>query len=225
MQKEVLQKSAVPYYAAGLSWLVYSMVFPLYRLMDFVLVLALSAVVFVLCQKIFPAKKVIVEVSEPVIRTGHGDSDKMISEGQAYLTQIRAANDRIEEPVISGHISRLEEISRKIFEFIAANPRKVPEVRKFLNYYLPTVLKLLNSYDKLTKQSVQGENIVSTLKRIEEIMTTVVTAFEKQLDRLFQDEALDISTDITVLEGMLAQEGLAGEDFKAVEPDKIELKL
>lgn len=225
MQKEILQASAVPFYAAGLTWLLYSLMFPLYRLMDFILVAALSAAVFAVCRKLFPPKKVVVEVSEPVIRTGSSESDRMIAEGQAYLTRIRAANDRIEDPSISSQISRLEETSRKIFDFIGENPRKVSDVRKFLNYYLPTVLKLLDAYDKLTRQTIQGENITATTQRIEEIMTTVVKAFEKQLDRLFQDEALDISTDITVLEGMLAQEGLTGEDFSPAGSEKIELKL
>jgi len=225
VQKEILQASAVPYYAAGLSWLLYSILFPLYRLTDFILIALLSAGVFLVCRKLFPPKKVVVEVSEPKIRTGSSDGDQMIAAGQAYLARIRAANDRIEDPVLSGQISRLEEISRKIFEFIAENPRKVPDVRKFLNYYLPTVLKLLNAYDKLARQTVQGENITATTQRIEAIMTTVVKAFEKQLDRLFQDEALDIATDITVLEGMLTQEGLTGEDFQPAGPDKIELKL
>jgi len=225
VQKEILQASAAPYYAAGLSWLLYSLMFPLYRLMDFILVTVLSTAVFAVSRKLFPPKKVVVEVSEPVIRTGSGESDRMIAEGQAYLARIRAANDRIEDPAISDQISRLEEISRKIFDFIAENPRKVSDVRKFLNYYLPTVLKLLNTYDKLTRQTIQGENITATTQRIEAIMTTVVKAFEKQLDRLFQDQALDISTDITVLEGMLAQEGLTGEEFSLSGPDKIELKL
>lgn len=78
-----------------------------------------------------------------------------------------------------------------------------------MNYYLPTTLKLLNTYDRMGAQGVSGGNIGATMERVENIMGTIVTAFEKQLDALFGAEALDISTDITVLENMMAREGLA----------------
>ena len=223
MQKEVLLKSALPYYGVGLSWLLYSFIFPLYRLSDILLCTAVSVGVFFVLRKLAPGKKVMVEVVEKTVQSGNAQVDQMIAEGKGYIAAIRQANKGIEDAGVSAQIDRLEEISSKIFKHIAENPRKATEIRKFLNYYLPTVLKLLNSYDKLAQQTVKGDNIKFTMKRIEEIMETVVKAFENQLDRLFQDEALDISTDITVLEGMLAQEGLAGKDFLA--NDKTILKL
>ena len=94
-----------------------------------------------------------------------------------------------------------------------------------MNYYLPTTIKLLNSYHRLSQQDVNGENIQSTMVEIERIMQTIVKAFEKQLDALFQDEAMDISADITVLEGMMAQEGISSEDADQEETEGPELKL
>ena len=96
-----------------------------------------------------------------------------------------------------------------------------------MDYYLPTTLKLLNSYDRMSGTGVSGENIDSTLAKVEGMMRTVVAAFEKQLDSLYCAEALDISTEITVLETMMAREGLAGERMKA-EPtgkDDTDIKL
>ena len=93
---------------------------------------------------------------------------------------------------------------------MAGQPAKLPQLRRFLNYYLPTTLKLLNAYDRMGAAGVEGANIDSTMGRIDAMMDKVVEAFDKQLDALFADEALDISTDITVLEQMLAQEGLGG---------------
>ena len=91
------------------------------------------------------------------------------------------------------------------------DPAKLPKVRRFMDYYLPTTLKLLNSYDRMSAAGVSGENIDSTLAKVEGMMRTIVAAFEKQLDALYGAEAMDISTDITVLETMMAREGLAGD--------------
>ena len=91
-----------------------------------------------------------------------------------------------------------------------SEPQKLPQIRKFMNYYLPTTLKLLNAYDRMDAAGVSGANIDGTMGKIETMMNTVVVAFDRQLDALFADEALDISTDITVMEQMLAREGIGG---------------
>lgn len=227
MQKEVHQKSVVPYYVVGLCWLIYSLMFPLYRLQDYLVITVMSVLFYIIAKKVFPGKTVLVPVAEQIRPTGNAQADQMIAEGKQVLAEIRQVNDRIAGPEISAQISKIEEISVRIFQFVSENPNKANQLRKFLNYYLPTVLKLLNSYDRLSGQMVRGSNITETLQRIEEMMSTVVKAFEKQLDNLFHDEALDISTDITVLEGMLAQEGLTGQDFKDLDRtlDKTILKL
>jgi 5-bromo-4-chloroindolyl phosphate hydrolysis protein len=102
----------------------------------------------------------------------------------------------------------LEEATAKIVGYVAEHPEKLPQIRKFMNYYLPTTLKLLNAYDRMGTAGVSGENIDGTMGKIETMMETVVSAFHKQLDALFQDEAMDIASDITVMENLMAQEGL-----------------
>ena len=92
---------------------------------------------------------------------------------------------------------------------------KLPKIRKFMDYYLPTTLKLLNAYDRMSATGVSGENIDGTLTKVEGMMRNIVAAFEKQLDSLFGADALDISTDITVLETMMAREGLTDQPLKA----------
>ena len=113
---------------------------------------------------------------------------------------------------ISADIDRLEDLSAKIFAQVKSDPSKLPQIRKFMDYYLPTTLKLLNAYDRMGAQGVSGENIDATMQRVESMMGTIVTAFEKQLDMLFGSEAMDISTDITVLENMMKREGLSEDD-------------
>ena len=109
-------------------------------------------------------------------------------------------------------IDRLEDLSAKIFAQVKSDPSKLPQIRKFMDYYLPTTLKLLNAYDRMGAQGVSGENIDNTMQRVESMMSTIVAAFEKQLDMLFGSEAMDISTDITVLENMMKREGLSEDD-------------
>ena len=88
-----------------------------------------------------------------------------------------------------------------------------------MQYYLPTLLKLLRSYDHMEEQGIRGENIRRTMQEIETVLDTVVEAFNKQLDNLFQEEALDISSDIQVLENMMSQEGLLQRDVFSAPAD------
>ena len=145
------------------------------------------------------------------IRTGNQALDEMIAQGQLAMQEMRRLDDNIKDDIISGQIRKLEELSGKIFDQVKQTPEKLPQIRKFMNYYLPTTLKLLNTYDRMGAQGVSGGNIGATMERVENIMGTIVTAFEKQLDALFGAEALDISTDITVLENMMAREGLSDD--------------
>ena len=138
---------------------------------------------------------------------------------QKILDELRRVNDAIPDEEMSDKISRLEAVSAKIFEQARTDPDKLPQMRKFMDYYLPTTLKLLNAYDRMSGTGVSGENIDTTLAKVEGMMRTIVAAFEKQLDSLYGAEALDISTDITVLENMMAREGLVDSPLKA-EPDE-----
>ena len=163
------------------------------------------------------------EVPEEPETTGNEALDKMIAEGKLAIGEMRRLNDSIEDASISASIDRLESVSAKIFAQVQAEPKKLPQIRKFMSYYLPTTLKLLNAYDRMGEQGVTGENIDGTMKRVEEMMDTIVQAFEKQLDSLFGAEALDISTDITVLENMMAREGLVDDPIhrtKTAEPSR-----
>lgn len=130
---------------------------------------------------------------------------------QATLEALRSVNDAIPDEEMSDKISRLEAVSAKIFEQAKSDPDKLPRMRKFMDYYLPTSLKLLQTYAELDAQGVEGENISESKRRIEQTMDTLVHAFETQLDQLFQEDALDVSADIDVMQNMLRADGLAGD--------------
>ena len=127
---------------------------------------------------------------------------------EAKLREIRQLNDEIEDRAVSDRIDRIGELTASIFRVVREKPEHAEEVRKFMNYYLPTTLKLLKSYSLMEKQSYQGENIQASRKKIESVLDTLIHAFEQQQDRLFKTEALDVETDISVLETMMASDGL-----------------
>ena len=170
-----------------------------------------SALVYLVAKALCPDIVEEVKVEEKPQTTGNEDLDKMIADGKLAISEMRRLNDSIKDESVSRQIDRLEEISGKIFAQVQAEPKKLPQIRKFMSYYLPTTLKLLNAYDRMSDQGVSGENISGTMKRVESMMDTIVQAFEKQLDSLFGAEALDISTDITVLDNMMAREGLVDD--------------
>ena len=134
-------------------------------------------------------------------------------EYSSLLRQLREVNDAIPDPVMSQKISRLEEVSERIFALAQKDPDKKAQLQKFMNYYLPTALKLLNTYASLSRQAVEGTNITEAKQSIERSMDLLVTAFENQLDKLFQSDALDVTTDIAALEGMLNMDGLTDSAF------------
>lgn len=139
----------------------------------------------------------------------------------SILREIRAVNDAIPDPVLSRKISRIEEITGHILEYQTKHPEKAGELHTFLNYYLPTTLKILNAYAELESQGVEGENISATKDRIERMMDMVVEGFENQLDKLFRDDMLDITSDISVMEKMMGRDGLAGDmQMPKVEEDE-----
>ena len=127
---------------------------------------------------------------------------------------VQAANDAIPGEVISAKISRMELLVDRIFDRVEQNPDSVNDMRRMMDYYLPTTMKLLEAYEELDAQPVQGENIISSKKEIEDTIDTLNVAFEKLLDSLFQDTAWDVSSDISVLHTMLAQEGLTEDGLK-----------
>ena len=111
-------------------------------------------------------------------------------------------------------LDKLQNVASQILNYVERNPKKLNEVNKFINHYLPITIKLINSYKELNNQLVQGENIKNAKNEIEKSIDLINNAFENLLDDLFEDVALDISTDISVLKRLFKQEGLTEEDFK-----------
>ena len=122
------------------------------------------------------------------------------------LRNIRRANDRIADPVLSAKIDRLEEVTAKIFQAVEADPKKRSSIDTFLNYYLPTTQKLLDSYAEFEATGVEGANLGQAKDRIEKTMDSIVAGFEHQLDELYKMDAMNVDSDIRVMETMLRRD-------------------
>ena len=166
---------------AAAAWLLWGLLLPLYRPIHYILVV--------------------------IVSMGAAFLGKAICPDREYEKRDAAAQ--------AGEGGKTEETARKeqkgVVTHVVEHPEKLPQIRKFMNYYLPTTLKLLNAYDRMDDAGISGENIDSTKAKVEKTMAVLVTAFDRQLDALFGDEALDVATDIKVMETLLAREGLVGE--------------
>lgn len=145
-------------------------------------------------------------------RTGDEQIDKMLDEEEMAILELKRLDEAIPDEKLSAQIVHLEEVTEKIVNCIVEHPEKKNEVRKFFSYYLPTIIKFLNAYDRMDSTGISGANIDGTKGNIEEIMDTALAAFDKQLDALYRDDALDITTDIQVMQNVLKQEGLMEEN-------------
>lgn len=233
------RKPVAPFYAVAVLWLAYALVFPLYRPLHFIVLIIASAMTFAAATALCRGEADIGEEKtekpaeekkeEKKETTGDPEVDKMLEDGRLAIEEMKRLDLSIEDAAISADIARLEQVSARIFKEVKADPKKGKQIRKFMDYYLPTTLKLLNAYDRAVSAGISGENVDGTITKVSGMMKTIVTAFEKQLDSLYGSEALDISTDITVLETMMAREGLVGEQLKAQtfppEDDDIKLEL
>ena len=141
------------------------------------------------------------------------EAQAVIDEGRQYIKRIRESNDRIPGVEVSEKMDRMEQLVEKIFQQVELHPENIGDLRRLMEYYLHMAIKLLDAYEELDRQPVRGQNITSSKEEIMKVLDTLNIAFEKLLDNLFQDATLDLSADISVLQTMLAQDGLTKDDF------------
>ena len=224
----VKKRSALPVYFIGGTWLLWALLAPLYRPTHYIMAALASFIACHVGKMLFPDRGYEVQDAPPSVQqaqaqprpqpkqeqkpksTGNPEIDALLVERDRAVGEMRRLNDSIKDVKISAQISHLEVTTGKIIDAVVEKPAKLPQIRKFMNYYLPTTLKLLNAYDRMDSTGVSGANIDGTKGKIEEMLDTICVAFSRQLDALYGEEALDISADIKVMEQMLQQEGIGG---------------
>ena len=208
------KKNRKPYVAggiaAGVTGILYASLLPLNKPIHFLFFAALMALVgwvaYTMATGLDVSKKA--PTQRPVPATGNPNVDQLIQHGMEMIRQIREENAQIPDQALSGKIDQLEETARRIFATVADKPEKAPQIRRFMDYYLPTVLKMLTNYRKVGERGVTGENADKMKTTVENAMDVVLDAFEKQHDQLYQRDMLDVTTDISVLETLMKQDGL-----------------
>lgn len=207
--KTRLIRSAVPIYIAAAVWILYGLVLPLYKISHILMAAGISVVAYLVAGRFFPGRKV-----EEELTTGDSQIDRELSENMENLKKLREANQEITSPVITEQLDRMEKAGKAILSAVAEKPERAGQVRKFMKYYLPTTTKLLEQYKTMYAVDAKGEHITKAMQSVENSLGLIAAAFEKQLDQLYRDEAVDMTSDVQVLETMMAGDGLTTEGIK-----------
>jgi len=203
-RQEIRKKPVLPLWLAALAWPVGALVFPVYTLWGLAATAALSVVVYFVAARLCPVRIVTREVP---YATGSEDVDAMLAGIEKNLDALHALNDAIPDAKLSAEMDRMERAGRGILQAIEANPDKAGQIDRFARYYLPEAVKIMSAYARL--QRVQGPNADGMRQEVLDTAGTIAQAFENQLDALYSAEALDLSTDIEVLESILKSQNLA----------------
>ncbi len=203
--EEKRTRPVLPIYLAALVWPVGALLLPAYRLSNLLIIVGLSLAAYGLGTKFCPTRVIRKQVP---YATGSEDVDAMLSGISANLDKIHALNDAIPDPELSAAMTRMEKAGRSIAAAVEQAPDKARSIDRFARYYLPEVIKLMTTYANMEKNGVKGGNADQILTELRRNAATTAKAFENQLDALYSAEAMDISTDIEVLDGILKSQNL-----------------
>ena len=227
------KRSALPIYAIGIVWLLYAGKLNTFR--GILSCAVVSAIVYAILRIVLPGKKTdeppkAAAPEQPQPKQAEKKPEpqpepepeeklppelqSVIYQGKRAIADIRRLNDEIPDERISAQIDLIERLTAQIFDCVRKNPKKLSQIRQFLNYYLPTTIKRMEQYVTLQNQSLKTENITEGMQKIEDLLDKVIIAFQRQLDALFEADVVDITADIRVMEQMMASEGLTNKkDF------------
>ena len=118
----------------------------------------------------------------------------------------------MQDELARDELDHMQKTANAICDWLEAHPESLPKARRFAEYYIPTTLKLLHTYNGV--QGQQGANAESIRRDIAGILHTLNQAFDNLYDNLLSDVAMDVSSEIAALQGMLANDGLTGRDFQ-----------
>ena len=219
--QEKTKRPVLPVYMAALVWPIMALLVPIYTLGGLVLTAAVSAGAYFAGTKLCPTR--VVRTYVPYA-TGSEDVDTMLNGIAANLDGLHKLNEAIPDPQLSramdpmelpiriiapGRVYRKDEVDASIAAVVEKTPDKARSVDRFARYYLPEVVKLMGTYAALEQNGVRGENAAQIEAELRRNAETTATAFENQLDALYSAEAMDISTDIEVLDSILKSQNLA----------------
>lgn len=230
MKKKKKKGSTSPIYAIGLMFLLFSILRPIFSLGRLGVAAVLAAIVYGIVRAVAgsgkekgtPAQSAKQQqtTAQQAAETKKQEPEKpkyppevqaIIDEGARAHSELQRLYAVIPDLEVKHKIQEIISVSDKIVEDAIHDPSDVPQIKKFLDYYLPTTIKLLNAYDRMGSQGIQGENISNTMRSINEMLDTAIDGYRKLLDGLFANQAMDIETDIAVMNTLMQREGLSGQ--------------
>ena len=215
---EKKRKSVIPVYGIAVAWVLYCLFFPLYKTWHFIVVACLAVLVHVVLSMLFPGKVERIEIPVEPERSGDETVDALLAEGEKAVSEMRRLRDSIPGRQIRDKVDEIISVTDKIFKNLLSDPDDYRQVKRFADFYLPTTIKLLHTYDRFDQSGARGDNVSGTLERINSTLDTILESYRKFFDSLFKNQALDIETDIIVLEKMLKSEGLLDSDMRMKSP-------
>lgn len=207
----IMRRRALPVYIAAAVFAVYATFFPLYKLAHFLLAAVVTAAVWLLADKLIKPVTEYVPVTEPEPEISHGaEADAILAEAEKARREMEHLAATIGDCAITDKIRKLADISDRIAKDVLADPADTGQIRKFQSYFLPSTIGLLHAYDRMGAS--RGENASHTKEKIAQMLDTEIRSFEKQLDALYKNDALNVDADIRVMQTLLEREGLLEED-------------
>lgn len=219
--RQIKRRSALPVYIAAGVFALYALVLPLYSSWHFLIAALVTAGAWLLADRLVKPVVEYVPEPEPEPVSCGPEADAILAEAKKARTEMERLRASIADEDVKVKIARLVDLSDRIAQDAVQDPSDIPRIRKFQSYFLPSTIGLLNAYDRMSAQGADGENIGRSKSSIAAMLQTEAEAFQKQLDALYKNDALDVDADIKVMQQLLAREGLAGDDpLKAILRDK-----
>lgn len=197
-------KSVIPIYLIGLVWLTYSLLFPLYRVLDFLIAAIVSGIVFFIGTYVISMRDK--KKGLGYIDTGDKELDDMLESAVKNLNWLKFLSQNISNPIMAEQVKQLEAVSAKIIDLVRNEPNKASKASQFFDYYLPAAVKILNAYKEFEAGGQAGKNLAFSISKIESFMVKLTESFHNILDGLYKDKTTEISIDMEVMETMLKQD-------------------
>ena len=207
--REIKKKSVIPVFGVAAVWLLYCALFPLYKTWHFILLACAAAAAYFVLSAVFPGKVEYVEAPEEPARTGDELVDALLGEGEKAVAELRGLRAGIADDSVSGKLDDIIAVTDRIFKDLLDDPSDYKQVKRFSDFYLPTTIKLMSAYERFRKTGAQGGNISGTIEKISGSLDMILESYNRFFDSLFENQALDIETDIRVLETILRDGGLS----------------
>jgi len=220
MMIEIKKKSVVPLYGTAAVCVLYCLIANLHVTWQFVMLIAIGLISYGFLAMLFPGSCTQVKADEKPVSTGDEKVDALLKDGKNSVAEMRLLSEKMPNQEVKAKSDNLVNITEQIFNKLQSEPGVYNQVKRFSDFYLPTSVKLLGAYDSFGQSGVEGDNITSTMERINKALDTILPSYKKFYDSLFEDKALDIETDISVMETMLKRDGLLENDFNTGTPQQ-----